>query len=185
MAGPRGTVGALFVANRVLGAVRSALGGALGRRLDEHLRERVMRALNRPIGIAHLEDPDLRDTIERAQDVGGGGFTAGGTVNPLANTAVRWLQSVGSAVILARFNVPLAVGWFCASVAAHVLGAEFLRSTKVGTNQAKFVRRELGAGQLRAGLWHRHRAGGARSGARHHPGRGVVHLSGHSARRLA
>ena len=41
-------VGALFVLSRVLGAVRSTFAFSLGRRLDEHLRARVVVALNRP-----------------------------------------------------------------------------------------------------------------------------------------
>jgi ABC-type multidrug transport system fused ATPase/permease subunit len=135
-------VGGLFIANRALGALRGALGLALGRRLDEHLRERVMRALNRPIGIAHLEDPAMRDRIERAQDVGGGGWSAGGTVGPLANAASLWLDSVACTLLLARFSAPLALGWFLTwVVASHFLRREYLRVTQVGTNQAKFVRR--------------------------------------------
>src|SRR5919202_2370056 len=62
-------VGALFVLIRLLGTVRSTLALSLGRRLDEHLRERVMGALNRPFGIAHLEDPGVQDLIERALNV--------------------------------------------------------------------------------------------------------------------
>ena len=44
------TVGTLFVLIRALGTVRSTLALSLGRRVQRHLRERVMVALNRPYG---------------------------------------------------------------------------------------------------------------------------------------
>jgi ABC-type multidrug transport system fused ATPase/permease subunit len=135
-------VGTLFVLIRALGTVRSTLALSLGRRLDEHLRERVMVALNRPSGIAHLEDPGVRDLIERALDVSGSRWRAGVTVEPLANAAAGWLQSVGATLILARFHVGLAVGWFtvCA-VAAQFLQREFLRSLELFYSQTSALRR--------------------------------------------
>jgi ABC-type multidrug transport system fused ATPase/permease subunit len=137
-----GAVGALFVLNRALGTVRATLAAALGRRLDDHLRERVMAALNGPAGIAHLEDPGIRDRIERALDLSGSRWRAGSTVGPLANAASAWLQSVGIALVLARFSVPLALAWFGAcAVAVHFLRREFLRVAALGNDQAKAARR--------------------------------------------
>ena len=43
---------------------------ALGRYLDLHLQERVIEAVSRPHGIAHLEDPVILDQIQAAQGVG-------------------------------------------------------------------------------------------------------------------
>jgi ATP-binding cassette, subfamily B, bacterial len=135
-------IGVLFIVVRTLGSVRWALATTLGQRLNEHLQERVMRALNRPVGVAHLEDPDTRDRVGRALDFDGGGYTVGATVAPLANLASLWLESIGATLILARFSVPLALGWLLTwLVASHVLRGEYLRVTKVGTNQARFVRR--------------------------------------------
>ena len=135
-------VGALFVLNRVLGTVRSTLALSLGRRLDEHLRERVMMALNRPGGIAHLEDPSMRDLVERALNVSGARWSAGTTVEPLANAAAGWFQAIGATIILARFNVALALAWFAVcSAAAHLLQREFLRSLELFNSQTSALRR--------------------------------------------
>ena len=135
-------VGALFVFSRVLGAVRSTFAFSLGRRLDEHLRARVVVALNRPTGIAHLEDPSLRDLIERALDVSGSRWRAGTTVEPLANAAVAWLQGFGATLLLARFSAPLALLWFITcSIAAQFLQREFLRSLDLLYSQTNDLRR--------------------------------------------
>src|SRR5919108_656887 len=135
-------VGTLFVLNRALASVRSTLAFSLGRRLDEHLRERVMVALNRPSGVAHLEDPGVRDLIERALDVSGSRWRAGVTIEPLATAAAGWLQGVGATLILARFNVALALAWFAVcAVAAHFLRREFLRSLQLFYSQTSALRR--------------------------------------------
>jgi ATP-binding cassette, subfamily B, bacterial len=140
--GALAVVGVLFVLARVLGAARSTVAHSLGRRLDEHLRERVMAALNRPSGVAHLEDPTIRDLIERALDVSGSRWRAGTTVEPLANAAVGWLQGVGATLLLARFNVALALAWFATcSVAAQFLQHEFLRSLELLYSQTSALRR--------------------------------------------
>ena len=139
-------VGALFVLARAVDIVRGTLTHLLARRLNEHLRERVMVALNRPIGVAHLEDPALHDQIERAQG-SASGFTAGTTVGPLANMAAYWLQSIGSALVLARFSPPLAVGLLVVwAVAAHYLRAEYVQSARQTDAAIRHSRR---AGYLR------------------------------------
>jgi hypothetical protein len=69
----------LFVVGRILHAVRVTPGTKLGRRLDRHLRERVKRAMGRPIGITHLENPEMRNDVERAPGIVSGS-TAGGVV---------------------------------------------------------------------------------------------------------
>jgi len=109
--------------------------------VDERLRERVILALNRPIGIAHLEDPSLRDRIERAQGITGF-YTAGSTVGPIANMVSLWLQSAGSAVILARFSPPLAVTLFATlALTSHYLRTEYVRSIATRTEFTASARR--------------------------------------------
>jgi ATP-binding cassette subfamily B protein len=134
-------VGVLFVAARAVGMVRATVAGHLGRRVDERLRERVMLALNRPIGIAHLEAPALRDSMERAQGVMGG-ITAGGTVAPLANHASLWLESAGSALVLAAFSAPLAVALFVVrAISSHYLRVEYMRAIETRSDVVKRRRR--------------------------------------------
>src|SRR3954470_19395529 len=48
---------AAFALEQMLGPIRQALAEKLGRILDGHLRRRLMAAMLRPRGVAHLEDP--------------------------------------------------------------------------------------------------------------------------------
>jgi ATP-binding cassette subfamily B protein len=142
-------IGVLFIAGRQLTAIRATVSASLGRRLDQHLQERVMCAVNRPIGIGHLENLQTRELIYRAQEVGTGSYRAGLVVGPLATATSLWLQSLGSALLLAGFSVPLALGWFMAwAIADHFIRQEYLRSTRVATNQGQFVRRAAYLRQL-------------------------------------
>ena len=134
-------VGALFIAARAVAMLRATVARLLGKRLDERLRERVMLALNRPVGIAHLEDPAQRDQIERAQGVMSG-ITAGSTIGALANQASLWLESAGSAIVLAQFSPPLAAMFFVVrTVSAHYLRVEYVRSIVTRKDVLKHRRR--------------------------------------------
>lgn len=135
-------VGTLFLSRQVVLAVRGAAAFSLGRRLNEHLRERVMVALNRPVGISHLEEPRTQDLIEQAQDLAGFGYSPRDAVAAMANLCSNWLLSIAYTVLLATFNVPLALGLLLVTaVAGHFHRREYLRATQVSTNQTRFLRR--------------------------------------------
>lgn len=135
-------VGALFLSSQAVLAVRAAAAFSLGRRLNEHLRERVMVALNRPVGISLLEEPKTQDLIQQAQDLAGFGYSPCDAVEAMANLCSRWLLSIAYAVLLATFSVPLAIGLLLiTAVAGHFQRREYLLATQVSTNQARFLRR--------------------------------------------
>jgi ATP-binding cassette subfamily B protein len=113
--------GLLFVLRQSLAVVVEAAAEALGRRLNGVLRERVMRAALRPAGIAHLEDADLLDTIGLARNVVPGQFQPGAAVIGLAMSTGPKIAALASAVIVARWSWPLALGLVVASVVAYVL----------------------------------------------------------------
>jgi len=101
--------GALFVATQAVGPVVSALADPIGLRLNVSLRKRVMAASLAPAEVAHLEDPEMLDLVAQSKGIGPGQFQPGAAVIGLANIVVRRLQVLGSAVLVARFSIPLAV----------------------------------------------------------------------------
>lgn len=115
---------ALFVASQVIEQAGTLLGLVLGRRLDIHLRERVMRALLRPTGISHLEDPALLDEVSLARGVGPGDFTPGGAVSGFGEIIARYVTGGASAILVARSWWWLAV----LLVAGHVITRRRLRA---------------------------------------------------------
>ena len=58
----------VFAALQVLSPVQEGLRNIVRRQIDENLRERTLKALMRPSGIAHLEDPELRDYLSLIQE---------------------------------------------------------------------------------------------------------------------
>ncbi len=112
----------LFVAEQVTGQVQSYLADALGRRTSGILRERAMAAALRPVGLAHLEDRDLADTISLARDLGPGQFTPGGAVAGLAVGAVPRIQMAVSALVVGvLFSWPLALVLLVGGAVSQVL----------------------------------------------------------------
>lgn len=97
-------VSVTYLIQQVIGPVQGTVSETMGRRLDGKLRERVMRAVLRPVGIEHLEDSKLLDEISKARGVGPGQFTPGGAVAGLAGIASRYLQGFLFAVLLAGFR---------------------------------------------------------------------------------
>jgi ATP-binding cassette subfamily B protein len=60
-------VGAVFLLERLLGPVDALATGALARRVDERLTERLMASVAGPPGLAHVEDPKVLDAVAKAQ----------------------------------------------------------------------------------------------------------------------
>lgn len=112
-----GVAAFLFLLEHVLVPFRMLFAQKLGRRLDLHLREEVMRATLQPVGISHLEDPATLDDISLARGVGVGEFTPAQAVVGLAGILAMYLQGFGAAVLIARVWWWLAV----ALVAANLL----------------------------------------------------------------
>lgn len=132
----------LFITQQTVAAVRGTLAGMLGRDLDQHLDERVMRALHGPSGVGHLEDPAVIDSISIAQGLNAGNNTPGNAAIALTNKAPLWLQSVGYALVLARFHWWFAMGLLTVYViVAEVRRRDYIRSAQVVTNQAQTLRR--------------------------------------------
>ena len=65
--GPLLLLALLFSVQRVLDPVTVELSEALWRQLDEWLLQRLMGAMVRPVGLAHIEDPAVLDFAAQAQ----------------------------------------------------------------------------------------------------------------------
>jgi ATP-binding cassette, subfamily B, bacterial len=90
---PLVAAGALFALQRLLEPWQGVVTGALARRVDAAQTERVLRAIASPPGLAHVEDPAVRDTMARAQG-GLTGATPGGAADSLAGVYGQWVQGV-------------------------------------------------------------------------------------------
>ena len=77
--------GALMVLLQIIPRIRTAIVTAMGWRLDSALRQRTMAAVNRPWGIAHLEDPKVAALISQTGGIGVTGYTPGTALNQLIN----------------------------------------------------------------------------------------------------
>ena len=101
--------GALFVLQQVFGPLSGLASFPLGMKVEERLADDVMRASLSPVGISHLEDPQILDSIDQTRGIGAGGGPAG-TAAAVVSLGTLRLASLLSAVIVATFNVWLAIG---------------------------------------------------------------------------
>ncbi len=89
-----GVAALLIIAERLLGPFQASLASVIGRRVDRYLQERTMAAVGRPVGISHLEDPEVLDLIESARSVGMQGHRPGDAVAALASLLPSWAQAL-------------------------------------------------------------------------------------------
>ncbi|THD64172.1 ABC transporter ATP-binding protein [Phenylobacterium sp.] len=134
---------ALMMLLQVAPRVRTAVATAMGWRLDSHLRQRVMAAVNRPWGIAHLEDPAVADLLSQTAGIGVAGYTPGTAVNQLINSRIATtLTAIVSGALLIGYH------WWAAAVLFAVLLAfgliarsGFARQLRTVVGQTAAVRR--------------------------------------------
>ncbi|HVE95118.1 MAG TPA: ABC transporter ATP-binding protein [Acidimicrobiales bacterium] len=135
-------LGIAFVAQQLIGPLVGLTTDALGRRLNGHLRARVMAASALPPGIAHLEDPATLDKVALAQAVGTANVTPRGVVGGVATLASNYGNGIAAGVLLLGFRwwLPIVVA------AAYLLvirrfRAEFHRGVQAITGRAETLRR--------------------------------------------
>ncbi|HEX8771860.1 MAG TPA: ABC transporter ATP-binding protein/permease, partial [Acidimicrobiales bacterium] len=132
----------LFVLSQLGGPALRSLADALGRRVEGHLRTRVMAATLDPPGVAHLEDPDVVDRVADAQSIGTGQVTVKDAVVGMAMVSTNTLAGVLAAVVLARYSFWLATGLLGAYSAMTLIRASQLgRTTGALRGHARRFRR--------------------------------------------
>ena len=120
----------------------ATLASTFARQIDRHLQERVMAAVGRPAGVAHLEDPEILDLIKNAQGVGTEGLRPGSAVTALATLLPSWLRALGAAAVLLAFSPWLGLAWIAVwPLVLGVLMREYIRVSQAAGYSAATVRR--------------------------------------------
>jgi len=115
--GPLVAIGVLFTVQRLLDPLLLELASMLTRKVDEHLMQRVMRAMAAPPGLAHVEDPTVLDAALQAQGALTG-YTPGSAATFIPYVLKRRVWGASSLVIVAGFRwwlVPILVAAYVAS----------------------------------------------------------------------
>ena len=109
-------IGALLLGGNLLAAAQRVAASHLAARFSRDMRARALAAMARPTGIAHLEDPALREKLTLVID--GMRWDAGELVTGGAVVLTRFAQGLAATVLVATFS------WWAALLLASVwLGA--------------------------------------------------------------
>jgi len=137
-----GALALTLVAARLVAPVRSTIGTALKMEVDARMEQRVMRAVNAPPGIAHLEDPAMQDRISMAQGIGTASYSSGDVVAALIERTPTILQGLGAAVIIAFFHWWLALLLLATWLWATNTGRrEFINAAAASARGSRALRR--------------------------------------------
>jgi ATP-binding cassette subfamily B protein len=102
--------GVLMMLLQVAPRLRTAVATIVGWRLDASLRQRAMAAVNRPWGVAHLEDPAVANLISQTTGIGVAGLTPGSAVSQLVGTRyATTLTALTSGALLIGYHWEAAV----------------------------------------------------------------------------
>ncbi|HEV3361814.1 MAG TPA: ABC transporter ATP-binding protein [Pseudonocardiaceae bacterium] len=132
----------LFVTAQTATRLATGLATTVGSRVDARLQRRAIRAVNGPTGVAHLDDPALRDALSRVTGIGTGRYTPGGAIAGLVTRASQAVQTLAAVVVLGFFH------WWLAPLVLAVnlwWGREsrlaYLRQTQALLKQTTVLRR--------------------------------------------
>lgn len=134
---------AAFVIGRLaVEPLNTALARTLGRRVEWYLRERIMTAVARPAGIAHLDDPEVLAQLRIARGLGMDTNRPDLAVEALARILPLWVQALGSAVVLLAFHWWLGLLWLVVwPLVVHAMQREYIRVGQVGYGLSDALRR--------------------------------------------
>ena len=116
--GPLAAIFAVFILGRLLDPLREQLGEALWRQLDESVTQRLMRAMSRPPGLAHVENAEVLDRVAQSQGLASG-VTPGEAGWWLGPVVLLWVQGLASLAIVAAYR------WWPALVLAVAYAAAY------------------------------------------------------------
>ncbi|MGW0231704.1 ABC transporter ATP-binding protein [Actinopolymorpha singaporensis] len=135
-------VGALVVAQRLVAPMLRAVSMTLGRETDRYLQDRVLAAVGRPGGIAHLEDPDILAHVRLVKGLGADAQRPGLAVEGLGYVLPSWLQALGSAVVLLFFSWWIGLLWLVVwPIVVFAMQQEYLRVGEIGYGRSDALRR--------------------------------------------
>jgi ABC-type multidrug transport system fused ATPase/permease subunit len=96
-------VSVVFVLGRLLDPAREQLGESLWRQSDEWLSRRVMVGMSAPVGVAHVESPEVRDRLAQTEGLVTG-VTPGEAGWWLGPVVLLWVQGIVSLAIVAAYR---------------------------------------------------------------------------------
>ena len=118
-------LGVLLVFMELAGQWLGLVSRTLGRRVDGDLRRRALGASLSPVGISHLEDPQLREVFGASRNLSPFAFTPGDAVQQLGPAMASRAQSLLGIAVIAVFVPLLApailVVWLVTQVLALVM----------------------------------------------------------------
>ena len=120
---PLAVLAGLFAAQQVHGPLLGVLRYRAVSRIDGAFAARAIEAAGRPPGVSLVEDQSVQDLMELAagRPLTFRSATPGGAALGLIGVVARYLQSIGAAVLVARFSVLLAVLLLAATVVVRRL----------------------------------------------------------------
>ncbi|SDD51041.1 ABC transporter ATP-binding protein [Glycomyces harbinensis] len=122
---------AALLLGRLVDNVHRANARNLGRDLELLLQDRLVAAVARPTGIAHLEDDDVLALLRIARQLGTDFIRPERAVQGLAGIVPEFLAAAGAAIVLSFFNIWLGLAWLVAWPAVFLaMQAEYTRVGK-------------------------------------------------------
>jgi ATP-binding cassette subfamily B protein len=136
-------VGGLALAQQILSPVVKTLGETLGREVDRHLQERVMAAVGRPAGMAHLTDPEVLAGLRVVRGLGlADNDRPSLAVEALVTVVPAWLRALAAAAVLLTFHWWLGLIWLVTwPVVVYYMQREYFRVGQVGFGQSGALQR--------------------------------------------
>ena len=133
----------LMMLLQIVPRLRTAVATSMGWRLDSSLRQRAMAAVNRPWGIAHLEDPAIANLISQTAGIGVAGYTPGLAVNQLISARyATTLTALASGALLIGYHWWAALLLFVVLTSFSAISRRtYTRQVSVVTGQSAAVRR--------------------------------------------
>ncbi|MFJ9718481.1 ABC transporter ATP-binding protein [Streptomyces sp. NPDC101213] len=137
------TAGALVLVQQTLAPLLTAFGETLGREVDRDLQQRVMAAVGRPEGTAHLTDPEVLDALRVVRGLGMAETDRPShAVTALAVVLPAWLRALAAAALLLVFHWWIGLLWLVAwPVVVHFMQREYFRVGQVGGGRSTALRR--------------------------------------------
>ncbi len=109
---PLVALGLIFAGHRTMNPLVEEIGNALGRRVDESLDQRIMVALSAPVGLAHIEDPEVQNRLAQMRGAVSG-ISAGTAAQQFSIIWTQRIQGIASLIIVGRYYwwaaIPLGV----------------------------------------------------------------------------
>jgi ATP-binding cassette, subfamily B, bacterial len=105
---------AALLLGRLAENVHRANARNLGRELELLLQDRLLAAVARPAGIAHLEDDGVLALLRVARQLGADYIRPERAVHGLSAIAPEFLAAAGASIVLCFFNIWIGLAWLVA-----------------------------------------------------------------------